>query len=281
MRIVFHHSSKDREGDLANAFADGARRHGHHVDLLPLRDGRPAFGYDLACMVGVKSRDLWNQSRAAGQRTLMFDKGYARHRGPKRTWEYWRVSLDAQQPTMTTLMKFAMPTDRCETITPEIHDWNRGGSGIILAGSSAKYHSFHRLPDPTTWARAVVEELRRHTGRRIIYRPKPSWRDAVPIKGTIFSPPHEQLGAMLREAFALVTHGSNACVDAAVAGVPSIILGPGVAWPISSHKLKAIETPLRQPRHQWLANLAYHQFTEAEMASGFAWSTIGGWIDAE
>lgn len=82
-------------------------------------------------------------------------------------------------------------------------------------------------------------------------------------------------------AHILVTHGSNACLDAMMAGIPSIILGPGVMGPISSRDLADLEHPRmagKAERSQLLANLAYHQWTEAEMASGLAWGVIRGWL---
>lgn len=284
LRIVFHHSDKDRERHLAGMFQAGARRHGHRVDLIPLQGGYPASGYDLAVMVGVKSEHLWRQSRAAGQRTLMLDKGYCRARGPHRTWEYWRMSLDAQQPTTTTLMHRPMLTDRLKTLGMEPKPWRVLGSTIIVAGSSAKFHAFHGLPDPTEWATRLIRKLRKLAGgREIIYRPKPSWQDAVPIPGSTYSPERDALGHLLTNAHCLVTYGSNACFDAIMAGVPAIILGDGVGAPISSTELTptSVAAPIRSgDRTQWAANLAYHQWTEEEMQLGRCWPTIGEWIDA-
>ncbi len=155
----------------------------------------------------------------------------------------------------------------------------------MLAGSSAKYHAFYGLSDPTRYAQKIVKQLAHLTKREIIYRPKPSWREAVPIRGTRFSPPKsymlENLGHILPTAHCLITHGSNACFDAMVAGVPSIILGDGVALPISScdlYKIEDLPKPRDHARLQLLANLAYHQWTESELASGQAWDTIGKWL---
>lgn len=281
MHVVFCHSDKDREVALAHSFLKGARRHGHTTQMIPLGDEALQAEGDLVCMVGVKSKRLWEAVRARGHHTLMFDKGYSRHRGANRTWEYWRLSLDAHQPTMTTLMRVDRPSDRFEAMGWELAPWREDNDGpIVFAGSSGKYHEFYDMPEPTEWARGVIRQIRKLTSRPIIYRPKPSWKEAVPIKGSIFSNPNETLGAQLASAWALVTHGSNACVEAAVAGIPSIVLGNAVARPISTTVLKFIEEPEMEYREQWLANLAYQQWTEAEMASGEAWLTVGEWINA-
>ena len=41
--------------------------------------------------------------------------------------------------------------------------------------------------DPTEYAKYLVSEIRKYSKRQIWYRPKPSWRDAMPIEGTYFS----------------------------------------------------------------------------------------------
>ncbi len=281
MKIVFHASDKAREQELAATFCAGARIHGHDARVRLLTATPEPEACDLACVVGVKSKRLWQAYGAKFPDThrMMLDKGYSRHRGPNRTWEYWRVSLDAQHPTGTTLMSLAMPLDRLAALDLEIQPWRNDGDAIIIAGSSAKYHDFHGLHGPTEWAEKVIKRLGKRTKRPIIYRPKPSWRDAVPIAGSIFSGGSDQLGALLQHAHVLITHGSNACFDAAMAGIPSIVLGDAVALPISSTDLDEIERPKRSPhREQWAANLAYHQFTEIEFASGFAFDVIGGWM---
>jgi len=76
----------------------------------------------------------------------------------------------------------------------------------------------------------------------------------------------------------LVTHGSNACFDAVCLGIPCIILGDAVAKNMSSTTLDEIESPRlasEAERHQWLSDLAYWQWTEAEHASGEAWDFLG------
>lgn len=285
MKVAFHHSDKPREQALAQAFGAGVRAHGHDFELRRLGPDQRIGDCDLACMVGVKSAELWRRTKRSGTRTLYLDKGYSRHRGPSRTWEFWRVSLDRHHPTLTTL-DIPMPSDRLEAMGLEIKPWRRLGCGpIIIAGSSAKYHDFYGLPDPTRWAAKIIRQISKATSRHITYRPKPSWRDAVPIEGAEFSPSSENLGPMLENAHAIVTHGSNACFDAMVAGVPSIILGEGVALAISDTDFSRIDRPgipkRDERRIQLLANLAWHQYTEAEMAEGVAWNTIQGWLNAK
>jgi hypothetical protein len=266
--ITFYINEKERERDLAEAF----------LAEMPGRIVRKEAdviepGTSVACMVGVKSRKLWGAHREAGIPCIMFDKGYDRSRGPNRVWEFWRIAVNAHHPT-EFLTTARMPPDRSRQMGMLAKRWRAKGSHILLAGSSAKYHEFYGLPHPTEWAEMTIEKMRQFTDREIIYRPKPSWREATKIAGATYSKPGRAgIDVDLADAWALVTHGSNACYEAIQWGVPCIILGNGVAKPISSSRLEVIERPLlarSRSVNQWLANLAYCQWTLAELTRGEA-----------
>lgn len=278
MRVTFWHSDKPRERILADAFMAGVKAHGDEIELRPLQPEVEVAQCDIAVMVGVKSRELFRAHWQAGVHTLMIDKGYVRSAlaGPVKQWEYWRCAVDAHHPT-AKLMDVKRPFDRVEQLHFPIQPWRKAGRHIVLAGSSAKYHEFYGLKEPTAYAGKVVRTIREYSQRQIIYRPKPSWHDAVPIDGTIYSTGDQTIDQVLKDAWVLVTHGSNACFEAISRGIPCIILGDGVARPISSTELKFVETPLLvkpSERMQWLANLAYCQWTQKEFASGEAWQTL-------
>ncbi len=279
MKIGFLASDKPREHLLADAFLLGAKKHGHEAEVFPLQPEPFVGPYDVACMVGVKSRELWRAHKAAGIPTIYLDKGYCRQKRKDGVagWEYWRVSINAHHPT-ARLSEERLPSDRLDELGLELKPWRKAGRQIVIAGSSMKYHEFYGLSNPTTYASGIVKGLREVTNRPIVYRPKPSWREAVPIRKARFSRPPESIGSVLQGAHALVTHGSNACFEAILAGVPCVILGDAVARPLSTTALENIEAPFlakQRQRVQWLANLAYWQWTLKEMASGAAWDFIG------
>lgn len=278
MRVVFCHSDKPREHLLADAFAEGVRRHGDSCEMRALTPDHATVPAEVACMVGVKSRELYQAYYQQGTHIVYLDKGYSRHArpGPVKVWEYWRVSLDAHHPTKF-LGNPDMPADRADDLGITMQPWRKKGSHIVIAGSSEKYHAFYGLRHPTQWAQKIVKQIQGAApGMRIIYRPKPSWKDAVPVEGTEFSRDGD-IFDVLEGAWCLVTHGSNAVFEAVCEGIPSIVLGDAVAKPISSTALEDIPNPRLATygqRHQWLANLAYWQWTLQEFAAGKAWEFL-------
>lgn len=233
---------------------------------------------NVAIMVGVKSRELWNKHARAGISLVYFDKGYTRDTTDDdlRAWKYWRVSVNGHHPTSKFSADY--PDDRLKAIGWKFRPWRKSGTSVLIAGSSAKYHAFYDLKDPTSWASKLVKEIEGITRREIIYRPKPSWHEAVPITGSTFSRDKKQtIDTDLIGAHCLVTHGSNACFEAMLAGVPSIILGSAVMRPISSTSLDEIENPRLASdaeREALLRFLAYQQWTLKELVDGKAWPII-------
>ena len=239
MNIVFFQADKPRERGLAQSFVAGLKRHGINAEtfILAEKNALP-IEVDAVCMFGVKSRVLWQRYRKAGIQVIYFDKGYIR-----RHQEYVRVAINAHHPT-ARLMTENCPPNRWRSLKLKVRPWRHSGEHVVFAGSSEKYNAFYGLDDPTEYAARIIKRLGKWTGgRTIVYRPKPSWKNAVPIGGSRFSQGTRTINEVLHGAHALVTHGSNACFEAMLAGVPSIVLGDAVARPISSTELEDIETP--------------------------------------
>jgi hypothetical protein len=76
----------------------------------------------------------------------------------------------------------------------------------------------------------------------------------------------------LENCWCVVTHSSTSAVEAAVAGIPVICTPWCPAWSIATDALERIEAPPMPERRDWLATLAWSQWTMEELASG-AWQS--------
>lgn len=285
MRVRFLIADKGREHNLAEVLGSGVRNAGDRYSIDIQGAGTTiARDVDVVCMVGVKSRKSFQAYRSAGVDIVYFDKGYVRERIPDadaRRWSYWRVAVNAHQPTAYLDRMNCSPKRFEELLSAGLAQiepkWRESGEQIVYAGSSAKYHSFFGLPEPTKYAKMLVKRLRRLTQRQIVYRPKPSWHEAVPIAGTTYSQHPQRIAGALKGAHALVTHGSNACWEAVLSGIPCVILGDAPAKVMSTVNLEEIEDPFiasEEARRQWLANLAWCQWLDEELQDGSAWAAI-------
>jgi len=63
-------------------------------------------------------------------------------------------------------------------------------------------------------------------------------------------------------------------------GKPAFVLGQNAGSPLCLNDLSKIETPLYPSQDEvmyLLSNLAYHQFTQAELQNGDAWRLVQEW----
>ena len=281
MKVLCWYSQYKREENLMRRMADGIRLRGDTAKLMIRNMDDHAEDCDFAHVVGVKNILMFQDYIKRGIPVAYWDKGYVRRlwrdQNGKEEWlDYWRVSVNMHQP-LPFIEKAKKGPERAKAEGIKFQPWRKKGEAIIVDGSSAKHYAFHELGNPTDVAKAVIAEIKTKSDRPIIYRPKPSWTGAVPIEGTEYDHGSKDYTAIFARAHALVTYGSNLCYDAALAGVPSIVLGQGVARPISSTSLEEIENPrlaTDEERQQWVNNVAWCQFKKEEMNSGLAWDTI-------
>jgi len=78
----------------------------------------------------------------------------------------------------------------------------------------------------------------------------------------------------LRGAHALVTHGSNAAVEAVFMGCPVFVDPCSAAALVGKTNLDEIEEPIYPDRTAWLHSLSYSQFSEKELVDGTLWRLI-------
>lgn len=207
--------------------------------------------------------------KRAGKPVVFVDLGYWQRKGRARWDGYHKVAVNDRHPT-AHFQRCWHDDSRLRRFGVKMQPWRTAGAHILIAGMSARSAASYGLA-PEEWERRAVAELTRHTERPLIYRPKPSWREARPIDGTRFSPKAEPLAEVLENCHAVVTHHSNVAVDALVMGVP-VFCKEGVAAPMGLRDLGWIEAPhYPEDRVQWAADVAWCQWSLEEMRSGAMW----------
>lgn len=265
---VWSMSGKHRSQVIATALEHGAHAAGHKAKLRddaaykePIGDVAAFYGYQK-CFPRMMAEYL-----AAGKAVVFVDLGYwGRHTGG-RFRGYHKVSVGGRHPTDYIMNRKRDPS-RLTQLGIRKLPWQKTGRDIIVAGMSDKSAASYGLK-PEEWERQAIVELRKHTTRPIIYRPKPSWRGAKPIHGSTFQKTTSDL--VFTNVHAVVTHHSNLAIDALQHGVPAFCWD-GAAKCMSLQDLSKIESPLRpRGRDQWMNNLAWCQWNVGEMKSGQMW----------
>lgn len=254
---------------MSKAFLDGCQKMGWQFELtterhlIPRADVLMAYGW-------IHQQEL-EAYRLAGLHYIHADLGYwDRKRGRGDFDSNHKIVVDGRHAT-SYFRRIKRPHDRLAG-APQIQPWKNGGRHIVLAGLSAKGAVGSGLR-PMSWENETIEKLRKLTDRPIFYRPKPSWKEARPIRGTTFSPGTDSIEVALQGAHALVTLHSNAALDALAAGVP-ICAVEGLSSTMSG-SLETIETPWRpDDRQQFFADVGYQHWRRAAVADGTVFARL-------
>jgi hypothetical protein len=145
------------------------------------------------------------------------------------------------------------------------------GTRVLLCGMSAKASTSFGL-EPEQWERAAADRLRA-AGAKVLYRPKPRWCGARPISGCAFEDwSRVTVAQSFAKVDAVATHHSNAAIEAVAAGLP-IYTETGIARALSVARLEDLPGAAahdRETRVRFVRQVAWHQWTLAEISSG-AW----------
>ena len=211
---------------------------------------------------GVTKRKVMEACRAQGRDFYYIDTGYFGN--PTKGKLYHRITRNDVQYFGPVLDR---PGDRLAQTSIGFKKF-RPGRNILLAPPSQKLLMMYDI-DLETWVSNTIEEIKRQTDRPVLIRKKQS-RAVRMTEDTMEM-------ALAQDEHCLVTFSSIAAGEALLLGKPAITLGPNAAAPLCSQSLSEIEClkiPTLDEVRAWAANLAYNQFTEAEMRNGTAWRIL-------
>lgn len=186
---------------------------------------------------------------------------------------YWRrktaYRVAANDWSAHHKMGRGMPVDRLQALGLDIKPWRQDGREIVIAGSTRKASVDHGL-GYMEWETRTARLLT-GCGRPVMYRPKPTDPEKRPIPGIGYD--ERSMKEAMVSAYAVVTHHSNVAIDALVAGVP-VHCETGAAAAFSVPIEQIANAPLMSGREQFLADVAWLEWTPDEMRSGACWSYL-------
>jgi hypothetical protein len=152
-----------------------------------------------------------------------------------------------------------VPADRWKATKTDLWPWAKDGKHIVVAEPSGTYQRFHGIEG---WTERTIAELKQLTDRPLVIRDKEMQRFGRKL--------HEDL----KGAHCLVTHGSNAAVEAVIMGCPVFVHPDSAAALAGRAGLTDINEPLYPDREPWARSLAYSQFNERELVDGTLWKLL-------
>lgn len=211
---------------------------------------------------GITKRKEMSACQEQGRDFYYIDTGYFGNHEKKK--KYHRITKNNVQYFGSIIDR---PSDRLDTTGVQLKKF-RSGSKILLAPPSQKLLNLYDI-NLEEWMATTLDEIKQHTDREVVVRLKQGRAERM-TTDTIEM-------ALDQDIHCLVTFSSIAATEALLHGKPAITLGPNAAAPLCSHSLDEIENlkiPTLDEVYAWAKNLAYCQFTEAEMRDGTAWRIL-------
>jgi hypothetical protein len=203
------------------------------------------------------------QAQREGRDWYYGDNGYFKPGRRIRDRGYYRVTKGAMQHDGSGVF----PPDRWNRLGLSIKPWRKRGSHIVVCPPSRLYAVILDF-NADQWLADTLSKLKTYTDRPLRVRKKMSWDEVKRLDGP-------SLADDLADAWALVTHSSNAAVEALLAGVPVFCTDRCAAYRMGLPDLARIEDPaMPDDREQWAWNLAANQWNLEEMRSGLCWREL-------
>jgi len=234
----------------ALAAGTGLPLHQAPCDLAP--GGMVTYG----CLRGLRA--LFERTRIEGRDYVYLDNGYFRPSAHNRRdySGYYRATKNALQHDGSG----TADPHRFEMLGKRLLPWKFGGQAIMICPPGNVFAGLVGF-DAQGWLAQTIATIKKVTDRPYLVRDK-SNRGGV------------TLWDALRDCHCLVTHSSNAAVEALVYGVPVFCTAPCAAYAMGQPDLSMIEAPRYPEREPWAWALAANQWTLAEMKSGQMWREI-------
>jgi len=263
---VFYALNNSRSRNVANMAYRGLSHIGENV-VFRSSENYHGVTSDYAVFYGLsRGLDKIFADYKKEATAIYVDLGYWHRRINGRFNGYHKMVINSRHPT-AYFQDYKHDSERFNKLGIPIHPWKKcTRSEIIIAGMSAKAANAEGIA-AGSWEKGAITELRQFTRKTITYRPKPSCRQSRPLRDSNFDK-SRALSVAFKDCHALVTRQSNTAVEAVLEGVP-VFTQLGVASAMGLSDLSFIETPIYpEGREQWAADIAWCQFTPAEMASG-------------
>jgi len=212
--------------------------------------------------LGGGSQKAIKKCWATGREFYTMDTGYF---GNDKHKTYHRITRNALQKPGPIIER---PFDRLGLIKYKYVPFTSGNK-ILVCPPSDKVMNFFDQGTAAEWTNKIVTEIKKHTDRPIEIRMKPIRSERVTTK-TIQQ-------ALSEDVHLLITYNSIAATEAIMYGKPALTLGPNAAEIIGETKLENIENPRIPSKDEtiaFFAHLSYAQFTQSEMANGYAWRIL-------
>lgn len=261
------------------AFVAGARKLGHIV----VENSLDADCYVIWSVLWhgrmKNNQEIWKIAKKNGKQIVILEVG-GLVRGTT-----WRVGAGHVNANGIFWKTENFDHSRPEKIGISLKYREKLGSNILICGQHRFSEQWSLRPNAEIWLSSLVKEIKKHSHRKIVFRPHPrdyQWVNSLPKMDIDIRIPQKINGsyddfdhnADFMEAWCVVNPSSNTGIQAAIEGIPVFCDPDSLAYPVSFKKLEKIESPELVDRTEWLIKLCHTEWTLDELSEGLPQSRI-------
>ena len=255
------------------AFTQGAVKLGHEVVVHDLSADVYVIWSVLWHGRMQQNLEIWNYAKIHKKQVIVLEVG-ALKRGTT-----WRVGLGHINANGTFNNDINLENGRSKKLGIFLKPWKKTGEHVLICGQHSKSEQWSLRPPPEVWLQNLVDEIKKHTDRKIIFRPHPrdfQWCKNREISGIFTNFPKKILGTAddydhendFTSAWCVVNPSSNTGILAAINGIPVLCDSDSLAWEISMKFPEKIESPDYVDRTHWLEKISHTEWSIEEIQAG-------------
>ena len=199
--------------------------------------------------------------------------------------ESYRVGLNHFMRGLADFKNHNSTPDRFNSMGIDIKSWRNKGEHVLLVGQNMNDASLFGL-NFEWWVENTIRMLLKNTERPIVVRDHPENKellknvvaDRFGYTNQVIYDTNTDIKDSFKNAHCTVSYTSGSSVDSLIAGVPVITCCEyNFLWPISSHSLTDVDSPLladNTVRKQLLYDLAWTQWSVNEIKEGKPWEHL-------
>jgi hypothetical protein len=173
----------------------------------------------------------------------------------------------------------------------EVKEWNRPGDLILICLQKPMDSALNRLHEKNIkyqdFCIDLIKNIKKISDRKILIRPHPKDpTDLIINLKFLFSDIElscaDSIYDDLNRSFCMITYNSTSSVESVIYGIPTITLDTSaVSKDVTFHSINNIESEIIFDRDKWLKEIAFMQWSEKEILSGYVWNLLKNkiWIN--
>jgi len=254
-----------------DAFHAGANALGHDI-VCDSDDGIDVIWSVLFHGRMGGNRTIWERNVQQSKPTIVLEVG-----GIKRG-STWKVGLNGINRD-AYFGPMGNDSSRANLLGLTLKPWQTQGDHILICGQHDKSLQWHGMPKMSQWLIETIDEIRKYTDRKIVFRPHPrcqlpsienEFNNVVRQRPVQLPRTYDDFDISFSNVYATVNYSSNPGVHSVIEGVPAFVSKSSLAFPVANNldDLSTIENPKCFDRQQWLNDYAWTEYTLEEISQG-------------